>query len=460
MFKRLIFFLILFMGLRLHILAEVQYSEYSPFSEWQEEEVVSNDLTDVEIETRYKWYKENRVDGGYYIKDYNDPFYPFIDKPYFKITPFTSFSEEQPTIYPNRIIDKKNIYHYRKMKEVRYIYLKNTYSPVGYLGIPELNILVNDERINYDYECDHCSDNYGNYINDNNIYQDGVYIQNGAVLKFDLKDYYDASTIKINLYLYDSSLSNKQYDIILSPYDNLTEPQYFYQTFNQNFICNSIEEVKQYTYKLDNSWLKEPEWYDWQDSEVFISPSLTTEVLTKTLYRYRDIIYLYYRIEHLFYDDNYYKDSPDIDYHKDLNQYKNYYRYRTRTMLEDNPIEEDINDSVMEDNSQEETIVIEPKPIQEELPIVAPKSPPIMIKPQDIVAPPTNVTDKPIEVIPTNNDKVTEEPTKNESPIALNIGKIKTDKDNINYKLYILGLIIIVGLWLIIIVKYYREQKL
>ena len=61
-------------------LSTTYYSEYSDFSTWQEEPIIENDTTKIEIERRYRWYKETTKNGEYYIEEENNLEYPLINR--------------------------------------------------------------------------------------------------------------------------------------------------------------------------------------------------------------------------------------------------------------------------------------------------------------------------------------------------------------------------------------------
>ncbi|MDD4035863.1 MAG: hypothetical protein PHS45_00870 [Bacilli bacterium] len=322
---------------------EVCYSDYSEWSPWQEEEVIQDDFTLVEKEKRYRWHKKERVySNHYYLESYNDGVFPYIDWDDYISGEYSEYSREMPHSVPGRLIRRKPEYEYRNMKPIRYVYLMNSRNGYYHFKISEVNVWVNDVKINYNYYCAGCSDNFKHSINDGNIFQDDVYIRSGSEFRIDLGGYYNAAEVRLDLYLYDPILSHKTYEIIFSGYSNLGQPQAFYKAVDEEFYCNSIDEVKKFEYTVDSSWLKEPEWFEWETSDELIEESLTTEVNPIMLFSYSDLYYRRYQIVNNYYDINYYKDAPDYDYIKDEEDYVYYYRFKIKELL-------DI------DNSEEET---------------------------------------------------------------------------------------------------------
>ncbi|MGI6325140.1 MAG: hypothetical protein ACOXZS_04295 [Bacilli bacterium] len=333
MLKRWLLLLML-ISYKVYALDNNIYLTYSDWSDWQETKIEETPLIEVQVEKKYRWYMEDRIDGDYYIENENDPSFPLIDRSNYLETTFSEFTNDQPHMLPNRIVEEKRVYRYRHMRPVRYIYILNPHNFFGHFYIPELNVLINGQKVSYDYYCGRCSNDFSSKINDNNVLQTDVYLYNNTELRIDLGGYYNVEDIRIDLYLYDPILSSKSFDIMLSPYFNFTQPQYFFKSFSEYFYCNDITEVKLFSLQIDNSWLKEPEWFEWECSDDPITPSLTTEVDQIHLYRYKDILYKHYRLDKIYYDDNYYPSAPDLAFKRDDNDYKYYYRYRTKSIIE------------------------------------------------------------------------------------------------------------------------------
>ncbi len=332
---KIIVVLFMLIYLRINVYGEIRYSEYTNFSDWQEEEVEKSDLVDVEIEKRYKWYKVDKIEGTYSIENNNNIAFPYIDRNDYIIKEFPTYSIEKPALLPNRIIEEKMFYRYRHIYPIKYIHIMNVHSDFGKFGISELNIFIDNEKVDYNFNCGYCSVGFGTYINDNNIYQDNVYIGLDKTLTIDLNGYYDANRIKIDMYLYDPLLALKQYEIVFSPYPAVTRPQYFYKKNISYFFTNNIFEVKLFSHKIDQSWLKDVEWSDWNYSENYIGSSFSWEVEPQLLYRYKDTFYRYYKINKVYFNHNYYANVPGVEYkYKDIEQYKTFYRYRIRTILD------------------------------------------------------------------------------------------------------------------------------
>ena len=54
------------------------------------------------------------------------------------------------------------------MKKVRYIYITDVRGSYNALRIPEINIYVNNKKINYSVSCTKCNPEFKDFINNNN----------------------------------------------------------------------------------------------------------------------------------------------------------------------------------------------------------------------------------------------------------------------------------------------------
>ena len=107
----------------------LEYSDYTDFSEYTENYIQSNDLTDVKIERRYKYYKLEKELGGYGENDSVE--YPFIDKDDYIYTDYSDVSIEKPSEKEGRIIETINGYHYHKVKDINFLKIKVLMSDIA-----------------------------------------------------------------------------------------------------------------------------------------------------------------------------------------------------------------------------------------------------------------------------------------------------------------------------------------
>jgi hypothetical protein len=344
---------------------------------YQEEKLIGDN---VETEIRYKWYKDVRLDGDYYLEESNSINYPYIDYNDNK-TIESDWSFDKPIDIKNRTIEQRSMYKYKEIKPIRYINFFEMAGSSWNLKISELNIYIDNQKIDYFINCTKCSNNYEQYINDNNIYQDNVYVYNWYEIYIDLKGYYDPSKIKIELYVYDQILSYKTFSIVANNNGTtgMINQQYYYQKIYDEFFCNNIYEIKKYTLLLNENNVYNPEWTDYKYSLDYQTNSYSQKVEPVNQYRYIDRIYKYYKIDRQYFDDNYYKASPSEEYIQDENDYKIYYRYidknnanqnATSTNIDENISNNNVDNSISEntnnDQESKETLIDDVGPNEDE----------------------------------------------------------------------------------------------
>jgi hypothetical protein len=326
--KRLLIFFILFLIPSTIYAEEVYYSSYSDFSSWQETPVEADELTEVEIETRYRWYKNIRINDNYYLEGLNNPLFAHKDNEDYIETDWSEWSTTYPKNVLNRIIEEETIYRYRYMKDIRYIHIYDAYGSYGAFRIPEIKVYTGSYQLDYNVICTGCNSDFNDYIKNNNINENKSYINNGGHLIIDLKKEYGVDTIKIDIYLYDRGDDPKYFKIALTRENNTDSKQYLYKYNVLNFKSNEYE-PNYYSYIPDESWVKDPAWDVYKTTKNKIQPTYYRQVTTYPQYRYKDKLYMYYKLERV-YIDSFLLEAPDLNYLKDEESKINYYRYRKR----------------------------------------------------------------------------------------------------------------------------------
>ena len=87
MLKRWLLLLML-ISYKVYALDNNIYLTYSDWSDWQETKIEETPLIEVQVEKKYRWYMEDRIDGDYYIENENDPSFPLIDRVIISKLPF------------------------------------------------------------------------------------------------------------------------------------------------------------------------------------------------------------------------------------------------------------------------------------------------------------------------------------------------------------------------------------
>jgi len=272
------------------------------YSNWQEE--VPN-VDEYEKEIRYRYYKEERIGTYYTVGVDSSNLYKYEDS---NDIHYASFNNWQNTcdvdsnVYD---IERAYVYPYKTIQNVRFIRLTNFSSDTK---IENLKIYIDNEEI--DYEIRLCS----NCTLDN--------LTNDSIVIIDTLNYYEVQTISIDISL--KALNTINYQITFSM-------QASARTYSAIFNANSNIT----TYKASSNNVS---------GATYTSSYLySTEVINEDFYnivysgqymcRYRDIMTYRYNINKVYYDDNYYSESPSEGLVKDNEDYKTYYRY---LVIEDN----------------------------------------------------------------------------------------------------------------------------
>ena len=303
---------------------EVYYSDYSNFSEFQQEEVINSDIVEVEKEERYLWYKEIQEEQDYQLYNLEDS---FSDDCYF--TEYSNWQNEKID-NPGYVYDERNVYQYKKAKSVRYIHLYNLQGSYGAFRMTELTIKVNNKEIDYKYTCEGCLSGFDDYIN-NGIYDENKsYIDNGGSLIIDLGKQYPLNQIEVIFYIFDLGPSDKLYTIGYSTdKKDIFIAQSYILNFADEYWDNALKVVK----KITDLNISLQEWTTSETSyEIDDDASIVDTKVTKQ-YRYQEKWCKVYQKKKEYYQE--YSNKAIDDYiYRDEESKKTFYRYRTRDKLE------------------------------------------------------------------------------------------------------------------------------
>lgn len=303
---------------------EVYYSDYSNFSEFQQEEVINSDIVEVEKEERYLWYKEIQEEQDYQLYNLEDN---FSDDCYF--TEYSNWQNKKID-NPGYVYDERNVYQYKKAKSVRYIHLYNLQGSYGAFRMTELTIKVNNKEIDYKYTCEGCLSGFDDYIN-NGIYDENKsYINNGGSLIIDLGKQYPLNQIEVIFYIFDLGPSDKLYTIGYSTdKKDIFIAQSYILNFADEYWDNALKVVK----KITDLNISLQEWTTSETSyEIDDDASIVDTKVTKQ-YRYQEKWCKVYQKKKEYYQE--YSNKAIDDYiYRDEESKKTFYRYRTRDKLE------------------------------------------------------------------------------------------------------------------------------
>jgi len=210
--KILVLFLMLF---GVGQVSALEYSDYSEFSEYTDRYIQSDDLTDVKVERRYKYYKFEKELGGYGEDTTLD--YPYIDKEDFIYTDYSNLSLDKPLEKEGRVIEEINGYHYKKIKDINYLKIS---ASMGKMTLGEFEILYKGEKIDYD-------------IDTNRVNENMEIAQNGYI-KFKFKD-----NLELRYLTFSFKLLQKDGSTLVYVYSGNEDREYTFDYLNKVVGPNS-----------------------------------------------------------------------------------------------------------------------------------------------------------------------------------------------------------------------------
>lgn len=331
--KKIIVGIVIFMmGINV-IRAKTYYSDYSEFSDYSSVPVLESDTVNVETETWYKWYREEKELGPYQNQYVYNPDYPLVDLQDSIEGEWGPWGYEKPEIILERILQRRSVYLYQDMKEVRYLHFFGLSGSNQRFYISELEVYVNGNKVDYTITCDNCSEYFKQSIQNGNTKETDVYVDNGVEFRIDLNNYYPADTITFDLYLFDTGYDQKDYRVKMTRDKDEDPNVYFEGYWIQCFTYQSADEIVPVHHSIDQMVRKDPEWYDQKESLEPIEETKVRMVEERDQYRYIDYRqYRCYRIKRI-YQDGYGKSGTEEFPFFDADDSMQYYRYRVRDKL-------------------------------------------------------------------------------------------------------------------------------
>ena len=336
--KKLLFFILVFIMSMMLVRAadgtnyQTYYSDYGPFSDYQIEAISNDELTEVEVERRYLYYKEVKEIGGYYLEGTNPSEYSLINKEDSLLTDYSDWSLTKTISQPNRLTEERQYYEYTDALDVRYIHFYNLSGSYGALRISELEITVNNVSIDYAITCRTCSTYFLDNIHDGNIFENMSVIYNGGYFDIDLGNYYPLSSIAIQVSLYDQGNEPKIYTISITRGPSVNDITHADIVMYQYFKSVDFNDIKTTTFNIDNIRVLYSEYHPWVRSETPVTPRKARMINQFNEYRYQDTEYSYYRINKEYATEYMVNANPEYTI-KDETLYRDYYRYRNRQKL-------------------------------------------------------------------------------------------------------------------------------
>lgn len=285
-------------------------------SEWMSEKPESNNIVS---EYRYRFYEE--VIEGEYLTSNLDNKYQYVD--YDNIlndnySAWTSSCEKESTSK-----EEKTRYTYKELKKINYIKISNPFyyeMTINNISLSNAKYFIR-ERVN-------CNNN--NTIDEK--FEPVIINKNGYIIleldrELSLEDFLIDILVKYN---------NTEYYIYLS---NTFD-------FEEDSLIAKIKAISSInTYSKDSSWKLYDNYITNLTTFDFVKKSDNELLKEEIVCRYKeDIKYYFYNINKIYFDDNYYKDVSDLGipesaydmYKKDTEDYKIYYRYKTKEEIANN----------------------------------------------------------------------------------------------------------------------------
>ena len=305
----------------------IYYSNYGEWSEYSKDNYSETELMDVEVERRYKWFK-NKERGEYLNYDEGIKIYDNINKDDYKYSDYSDWQENNPEEITDRVIETQKKYFVKKIKPVNKLYILSGRFKTDKVNLNQIEIFNNGKKITFSTICGGCSDNYKL---DN--------ISGLLILEFD--DFYYFDDLKIVITSTELKNINSLSFWVTSSVENSNEDKIFYKYTYYGSSDNSLNlDISKFS--KSNFLYEEGAYYD--ELPALRIDDYKEEIIS---YRYKDTLYYFYSYDKE-YIDGYFKEKEG--YEKDINNYIDYYRYRTRDKIEfSNYVEINKSDELIDD---------------------------------------------------------------------------------------------------------------
>ncbi len=289
----------------------LEYSDYTPFSDYTDKEIKADELTDVKIERRYKYYKLVREEGPYEKENIVNEDYPYIDNNDYTYTSESPYLNEPPAEQKDRIITTHTLYHHLKADDITYIKFNNNSNTD--LTYSSLNLVYKGENINY-----------------STIYKNanGTQIKAGGEIEIKFTEKIDVRYLTITCDI--TPFTNNRADLYITLGNDRLKVGHARYTFLTADITNiKINGINIDTYS--NAFV------DYYSDKIEQTRPTIHYHDTVIKYTYKDTIYRKYNLKREYNEE--YSNGPIENYiYKDEEQYKDYYAYRTRQPINQNII--------------------------------------------------------------------------------------------------------------------------
>ncbi len=324
--------MVFMMGMNV-ISAKTYYTDYSDFSDFTATPIYGNDTVNVETEMWYTWYREEKELGPYQNQYLSNMDYPLIDYEDSIEGEWSSWGYEEPENILERIIQRRSVYRYQDMKEIRYLQFYGLSGSNQRFYISELEVSVNGNPVDYTVLCDQCGEHFKQSIQNGDQKETDVYVSNGTDFWIDLNNYYPADTITFDLYLYDTGTKQKDYRVRMTHDIESGFHVYFDGYWIQCFTYQSADDIVPITHTIEQMVMTNPEWYEPKEMLEEVEASLVRKVEKRNQYRYIDYVpYRRYRIKKV-YREGYWPSGTSEYPYVDVTNCKVHFRSQVRDKL-------------------------------------------------------------------------------------------------------------------------------
>lgn len=281
----------------------LEYSEYSKFSDYTDEVIKGDDLTDVKVERRYKFYKLNKVIGPYLKEGVTLDDYPYLDKENFVYGDYSEYSFDKPLEVPLRETETKMMNHYKMAGPIDYITVRATN---GDIYLDNFIFLYRGEPVDYEII---------------GLENDLPLIKSGDSVSFKLQRKVGLAELEIRV-----KGTGENGDDYKTHFSLGTDKQ-VYQTILSSIPGNSVIVLYCNGFR--------PLVYDDYYSFAEIKPNKFISFVDEVkVYRYRDVMYQSYKLEKEYYPEYLVNGTGEYIY-KEKMEYKDYYAKRTRNIIDE-----------------------------------------------------------------------------------------------------------------------------
>lgn len=268
---------------------------------------------------KYKYYRNEEI-FKYFKKNQNTSDYKVLIENDIKYTDYSawSFTKEEKE---DRIFEERDVYIYKKIKPIKYLYLDGFKGGNERLYISEIMLFDNGEEIPFEVECENCSKDFDKYIMNKDLYEDNSYVNSNSTLKIKLLNEKPFEDIEFHISLYDTTDIEKSFNIKVLQTNDINN-RYSSASMYYYFKNNSVYDIEDRYFRISDFVLENPIYDEIISLEELNDKDLIFKEMKKQ-YRYKDILYKYVGNKKIYSSDYLEKETDEFPI-KDENIKKKY----------------------------------------------------------------------------------------------------------------------------------------